>query len=897
MRSLISPPLAARMGTPVVKESMPLTTGMRLGRFEVLGPLGSGGMGEVYRARDRELDRDVAIKVLPEDVASDPVRLARFDREARAAAALAHPNILVVHEVGTTDRVPFVVFELLHGQTLRTLLGRRLGLTRALDYGTQIAEGLAAAHDRGIVHRDVKPDNLFVSVSGQVKILDFGIASWGGVETGRLDVTLTLPGAALGTAGYMAPEQVRGETVDARADVFALGAVLYEMLTGRRAFSGATSIDCATAILSTEPATLTDVAPDVPDSVAQVVDRCLRKAREQRFQSARDVAFALEIASRSMRPPDRRRFATRRAVAAAAVTAALIGGTATWLWLPGTPQAGEPRRFAITLPASDPLSDDIYVPFAISPDGSRLAYVTSQPERVLLRHLNEFDATPITGTDGAYDPFFSPDGQWIGFWTYGRIKKVALSGGPALEICEAVDMLGASWGEDGTIVFAPSTGQGLFAVPDEGGVPRTLTTLDPSKNEIHHAFPQVLDGGRTVLFTAMARSKDAPYSAEVFDVASSTRRTLVKGAQYARYVATGHIVYLREQTIYALRVATGTLDPEGPPVAVVPHVQSGLHGQALFSVGADGTLVYLEATPPPDRTLVWVTPAGAASETGLPARPFENPRVSPRGDLLAVEIPDGQSRDIWTAAIGWGTLDRLTLGRRANFTFPTTAFSPDGARIAYAEDAERGATIVTQPVDGIGAKQEVLSWRMSVAPSRWMPDGSALLLSTRGDTTGGDLLVSRREAGLSPATITDEPGNQWGASPSADGRYLVYVSDETGRFEVFVRPYPGPGPKRQLTTEGGTEPIWNPRGRAISYRSGNLMMTIPVTTTPSLVVGRPVMLFEGSFVTGSAGGPAYDVAPDGRFLMMRAVGGHEPLQLRVVLNWFDELKGGRPPER
>jgi Tol biopolymer transport system component len=338
-----------------------------------------------------------------------------------------------------------------------------------------------------------------------------------------------------------------------------------------------------------------------------------------------------------------------------------------------------------------------------------------------------------------------------------------------------------------------------------------------------------------------------------------------------------------------MKVAPGTLRPVGPPVAVVSNLQTRSFGHALFGVSSDGTLVYAEATPPPERTLVWVTRAGLVTETGLPPRAYEVPRLSRREGIVAVVIPDGDNSDIWTAATGrGGPLDRLTFGRRAIFTLSSIAFSPDGTRLAYSEDTESGPAVVIHPVDGSGGKEPLLTWPMSISPSRWHPDGG-LLLNSRGATTGGNLLVSEPRIGGAPVTITGEPGNQFGASPSPDGRYLVYASDETGRFEVFVRAYPGPDAKWQVSTEGGAEPTWSVNGKEIYYRSGNRMMAVPVTTRPSFDRGRPIALFEGAFVQGAAGLPEYDVAPDGRFLMMRPVAGSEARQLHVVLNWFDEL--------
>jgi serine/threonine-protein kinase len=364
----------------------------------------------------------------------------------------------------------------------------------------------------------------------------------------------------------------------------------------------------------------------------------------------------------------------------------------------------------------------------------------------------------------------------------------------------------------------------------------------------------------------------------------------VPGAYYARYLPTGHLLYVRERTLYAMKVAAETLSPKGPAVPVLTNVHSEPAGLALFRISDDGTLLYVEAEPPDKRTLVWVTREGTVTETGLPARDYRIPRASPRGRQIAVSIRDGETTDIWIADAGLSTLERLTFGRSVNFAFPAFAIAPDGERLAYSEDAEGGSVVMTQAIDGARGKEAVLNRSGQIAPSRWLPDASGLLLEERGPTTGGDLLVAALQSGQQPTTLTSEPGNQWGGSPSADGRYLAYASDETGRFEVWVMAYPRSGLRRQLTTEGGTEPVWSPDGKEIYYRSGDRMMVIPVTTTPALVPGRSRVLFEGSFVAGPPGLPVFDVGPDGRLLMMRAVSRREPRQLRVIFNWYEELR-------
>ena len=877
---------------------MPLAAGARLGHFEVLAPLGAGGMGEVYRARDIDLGRDVALKVLPDEVARDHERLARFEREGRVLAALNHPGILVVFEVGDQDGKPFVVSELLEGETLRQALAR-LTLRQALDYAAQVASGLAAAHEKGVVHRDLKPENLFVTRDGRVKILDFGLAKVAsspghGRDTAAETLSSpTTPGTVWGSAGYMAPEQVRGEEVDHRADVFSLGVVLYELLTGRRAFRGNTIAETLTAILREDPPELSELAPHVPPGVWRVVKRCLEKRPEDRFQSARDVGFALEVGAD---PDPTRRAGTqgpaRRArVAIGAAVAGCLGGLllSRLATVPPTP-AVTPRRLTIETPSSAPLSDDVYVPFALSPDGTTLAFVTSQPERLFLRRLDTFEATPVEGTEGAYDPFFSPDGQWVGFWAYGKLKKIPVAGGPAVTLCDAYDMLGASWGENGTIVFAGND-ESLSIVSADGGTPRPLTKLDPARHEVQHAFPQLLPGGRAVLFTATARSTSDPYSVEAQDLATGERHTVVPGARYGRYLPTGHVVYARGTTVFAVPVRRESLRVEGPGVAVLENVAAGPAGEALLSVAPDGTLAFVPGGPRALRTLVWADRNGVATTLGIAPRLYEHPRLSPDGRRVAVSLEEAGRLDIWIYTFEQETLERLTFDRTVGLGFDYHTFTPDGARITYTVDSPDGFRVVSAPVDASGSPEDLLSWAARIAPHSWLRDGQALLLNELGATTGGDLLVFRPGTEPRVTPFVQEPGNQWGASASPDGRYVAYAGDETGRFEIYVRPFPGPGPKRQLTTEGGEEPVWSRDGRELFYRSGQRLMVIPIATSSPLQSGRPRLVFEGRFVKGDPGLPAYDVSPDARrFLMMKNEHEAQHRELRVILNWFEDLK-------
>ena len=874
---------------------MALTAGTRLGHFEVRAPLGAGGMGEVYRARDLDLHRDVALKVLPDTFAADPQRLARFAREARAAAALNHPNILTVYEVGTGDP-PFVASELLIGQTLRGLLGRPLPLARAVDYATQIAEGLAAAHATGIVHRDIKPENLFVTDDGRVKILDFGIATRSIEPQASLaESTLTARGAMLGTPAYMAPEQVRGEPVDARTDIFAFGAVLYEMVTGQRAFGGRTGVDSLSAVLKDDPPGIAESAPGVPPALARVVRRCLAKTPERRFQSATDVAFALELASeRAGAGKEVRRWTGRQRtlMLAATLTAALVGGAIAVARLSREPAS--PIRATITTPASAPLRrGDIYVPFAISPDGSTLAYVTDSPGRMFIRRLDQFASRPLDGTEDAYDPFFSPDSRFIGFWQRGQLKKVPVAGGPPTLICDAVDEMGASWGESGKIVFSPGPGFGLSLVSEAGGTPEVLTTIDAAGGEAHHAFPQFIDGGRSVLFSVTSLRNETPQTIEIVDLATRSRRVVIRGGYHGRLLPTGHLVFARDRSLFAVALTRGSWEPRGEPAVVLPDVHTGPWDESLFSVAGNGTVAYVTQQPPDETVPVWVSRAGVATGIDLPPQPYAGPRVSSDGKRIAIEVMSGHTSDVWMASEG-GPLERLTFNRRNMLSWTGVAFSPDGNRLAYAEDGERGARLMLQSIDRSSPPQELLVRSSRMSPSDWLATGETLLLSTLTTMGDGDLMTLRLVPGAAPDTLVEQSGNQFGPTASPDGQFVAYVSDETGRFEVFVVPLRGPGRRRQVTTDGGVEPMWSRDGRELFYRVGNQMMAVPIAMGPSFSPGKSRLLFEGTFSHGSPGQPDYDVTADGRFLMLRPTGTPAPSELRIMTNWFDELRRALP---
>jgi serine/threonine-protein kinase len=658
------------------------------------------------------------------------------------------------------------------------------------------------------------------------------------------------------------------------------------MLAGRRAFRGQTSSDTMAAILTEEPPSLSAVNPAVPSGVARVVHRCLAKSRDERFESARDIVYALEATLEGRAAPRTTGWLPWTAAAAAAV----LSGALAYTWSRSQPAAVAPApiRATVETPDGARLVPGDFVPFALSPDGATLAYVTRQPEpeRLFLRRLDGFDVSQMVGSDAAYDPFFSPDSRWVGFWANGRIKKVAVTGGPPAVICDAADMLGASWGEDGSIVFAPGLA-GLQRVSAEGGTPVTLTTLDAGRREVQHTFPQIVGRGGRILFTAVARAADAPFSVDLYDAATGARRTLVPDARYGRLLPTGHLAYVRDRTVFVVKVDATTLQPAGDAVPILRNVETGESGEALLSVAATGTLAYFEHAPAANNTLVLVDRAGVTTDLGLPPRPYRVPRLSPDGRRLAINVLEDARTEIWLSAMPPVTFERLTFGRHNRFAFNEICFHPDGLRILYAEDADEGSRLVSQTLEGSRATETVLSSSRRIAPAR-VTRSETVLVNEFGAATGADILLLKRGGMWEP--LVADPHNQWGPALSPDEQFIAYASEETGTYQVFLTSLADRSLKRQLTTDGGGQVRWSRDGREIFYRNGTRMMAIPIAVTPRLSTGPPRVLFEGAFAPGGAGLPTYDVTPDGRFLMMKAETARAPRQLRLITNWLEEVK-------
>jgi len=892
---------------------MSLATGSKLGPYEIVALLGAGGMGEVYRARDMRLGRDVAIKILPKEMSADAARKQRFEREAKTISSLNHPNICTLHDIGSQDGVDYLVMECVEGETLAKRLEKGpLPQEQVLRFGAQIADALDKAHRAGIVHRDLKPGNIMLTATG-AKLLDFGLAKPAALVSG-MTLTAVVPttpvtqeGTVVGTFQYMSPEQIEGKEVNGRSDIFSLGAVLYEMLTGQHAFQGKSQLSVASAILEKEPAPISTIRPMTPPALDHTIRRCLAKDPEERWQTARDLALELkwsaEGGSQMTSAPTGSAKGIRarwRAVLLWIVTSLLlvaITGLAIWNLKPSLPRTV--TRAVITLPPGQRLARLEQPVLALSPDGTHLAYVAVQGgvQQLYLRAMDSLEARPIPGTEGASGPFFSPDGQWLGFFTGTNLKKIPVSGGAAQTLGDATLAHGESWSSQGLIAFSPATASFLQQVPEAGGQLQPLTRLEPG--EVSHRWPEFLPGGKAFLFVASTSSFNWTTSSQVAVHALGTgeRRNLIQGATHPHYASSGHLVYAQGGSLMAVPFDAQRLAVTGAAVPVVENVSHApTAGAAQYSISTTGSLVYVPGGVQADqRRMVWVTRNGTEQRAAAPERGYLFPRISPDGQRIAVGITEHETQ-IWLYDLSREALTRFTFEGNVNLN---AAWTPDGKRIAFQSSKEGPPNIYWQRADGSGGLERLTASEYANVPISWSPDGQVLAFMEVHPFTQRDIWVLRmsdRKAQPFLKTRFDESVPRF----SPDGHWLAYTSNESGRYEVYVQPYPGPGGKWQISTEGGTEPAWNHNGRELFFRSGDEMMAVEIATQPGFAAGKPQMLFQGPYVRSPATSPNYDVSPDGqRFLMLKPAdtGESAPTQINIVLNWFEELKRRVPPAK
>ncbi len=883
---------------------MTIAPGARLGHYEITAKLGAGGMGTVWRATDTKLGREVALKLLPEEFARDPERHARFEREAKLLASLNHPNIAALHTLEHVADKHALVMELVEGEGLDELIARGpVAVDKAIPIALQIAEALEVAHERGIVHRDLKPANVRIRPDGTVKVLDFGLAkAWEAEGTDSslsLSPTLTaLPTAAgviLGTAAYMSPEQARGKKVDRRADIWAFGVVLWEMLTGRRLFEGETVSDVLAAVLTKDPE-FEKLPADTPRRVHELVARCLRRDARRRARDIGDIRLELEELSaveegdplyggettENRRPP-----AWAPWVVAAVATVAAISLAWVLVNSPRAPKAA-PSHLALTLPQGLAFELREQRPVVVvSPGGDEVVLnaTDGKTSRLYRRSLGSDILVPLAGTEGAWAPFFSPDGHLIGFTSAdGRIKKLSLDGGQPVALAEG-RWGGGSWGEDGSIVYTPNYLDGLWRVAASGSEPEQLTAPDPSAGELNHSWPDHIPGAEAVVFTSF-RLPLSESRVEVFDLSTRERRLLVPNAVYGRYAASGHLLFVREGAVLAAPFDPQKLELTGPPVPVLEDAfVAPYEGNSQFSVADTGTLVHVPASlllPP--RELVWIDRQGR-DETLLDAdRRYGTPSLSPDGRSVAVTV-DGANPDVWIYSLDRKVLSRLTFSSRSEHS---PIWFPNGRQIAFVLDAPP-FHIYSVAADGSGAPSPIFEGSTDSRPEAISSDGRLMVVRLNNldeNFTLGLLDVGQRTT-LRPLHQTQFVERY--ATLSPDNRYLAYDSNETGRREIFVQSFPEPGVRIQVTRDGGEAPLWAGNSELFFWR-GDRLHAVQVRTTPELTIGEPESLFTAQRYTTDLCRD-YDVSADGRrILIARIPQASRPREAEVVLNWFSELE-------
>jgi serine/threonine-protein kinase len=870
-------------------------------------------MGQVYRARDTKLNRDVALKILPEAFALDGERIARFRREAQVLAALNHPHIGAIYGLDQANGTQFLVLELAEGESLDKRIARgRIPVDEVLTIARQIAEALEAAHEKAIIHRDLKPANIAVTRDGLVKVLDFGLAKATDAASGTSgelanSPTITSPammtgvGVILGTAAYMAPEQARGRAADKRSDIWAFGCVLFEMLTGQRAFDGDDISSTLAAVLKTEPE-WSALPPTVPPSLRRLLGRCLRKDPRERLRDTGEARIAIDdvLSGAEMSAPATIRRAPwwRRAAipAATLLVGGLVTGVVVRIAMLSTVARPRVSVLTITPPSTAAVSlNGATRDVAITPDGSRLIYVGANGTTLFVRPLDQLEAIPLVPGGAPRDPFVSPNGQWVGFIDgLGTLKKVAITGGPPALVAQFdIPPTGATWAADDTIIVA--TGSGLLRVSVDGGEPTVLTRPDHARGEDVYRSPELLPGGQAVLYTvaALTGGLDAA-SLAVLDLRSNKSTILLRGGSHAQYVPSGHLVYAAGETLRAIGFDLTHLKTVGTSTPIVPHVLTTPLGVVNAAVARDGTLVYVAGAGENSagRTLVWADRQG--HETPIAAKPlgYFFPRLSPDGARVAVTVL-GQKLDIWLLGLDRPTLQRVTSDSAVH---AAAVWTRDGRLVVHSTNGARAGNLFSQTADGTGPVVRLTESPNAQIPTDVLPDGTVVFME-RSSTTGYDVMAVALDGTHQVRPLVQTSFDERNGIVSPNGRWLAYEANDSGSFEVYVRPYPDvAGAPSQVSTSGGTQPLWAHDGRELFYFAPDgALMRVAVANGAAWSVGAPAKVLDGRYVVRPVGNAYrnYDIAPDGqRFLMMKAAAGDAAgaPQIVVVQHFDEELK-------